>query len=808
LNTETCRLCPNRPILCQRKVGSTDQAIVLDYPTALEARKGSLLEGDTGRLIKQTLKGLGVDARDIHVVTALNCKPETSKPKSLRESMECCRARLLRELRALGVKRVLCAGTISYAALTSTEKIPRMDKVHGRWMRVYGMEIIATYSPTRVLMDSELFRDFSRTFEKFFTTDGREPWPTIRLHRIRWPHEFSNWLADFAVDPISCDIETDGFNPIEDNLLAVGFGYIADDNSADVAILDQELLDQRETWELIGAQLTNGETDFHNGRFDLKFLVRELRKHRVQYEFGDIGDTMLLNYCLDERPMGRYGAHSLKNMSRIRYDAPDYDINMGAWIKEWQSKETTSRRRKQMLKDMHTYLSLDCYYTARLGRDLREEVREESPRLLKLYDQLYIPGTIALADIEYHGCKLDRSYLEELAKELTDKSEETLRQIREYVEDFEFNPASSKQMYKLLYVDFELPVTKTARRGKLREGPTSQPVLRILRSKYPKYKDIIDRIIEYRRLQKTLGTYIYGLLDRMDGDGRIRCNYLQHGTVTGRLSSQDPNLQNIPEKSHIGFDVRAAFIPSGDNWYMIEADYSQLELRVAAHCSQDQNFISAYVEDRDLHKDATDAIYQREDVTPYERWLAKCMVFGALYGRGAESLAFGPEMEYMENELGGTRWTLKQTEEFFKRFFNQYPELRDWQAHQREIVYKYQVIETPMGMIRRFPFIIRTENGAAGRQAMNTPIQSTASDITFSALIRIHKRLTVLNNSVGRIVAHIVLTVHDSITTECHPKFLKPVVRIIDSEMRRIPIESNVPFKAKIGTGPNWSECK
>src|SRR6516164_11303953 len=135
----TCRLCTNPPTLCQRKVGKTKQAIVLDYPTKLEANKGHLLEGDTGRLIKQTLNGLDIDIKDLHVVTALNCKPNAAKPKELREAMECCRARLLRELRSLGVDKVLCCGTIGYSSLTSTEKIPRMDKVHGRWMSVYGM---------------------------------------------------------------------------------------------------------------------------------------------------------------------------------------------------------------------------------------------------------------------------------------------------------------------------------------------------------------------------------------------------------------------------------------------------------------------------------------------------------------------------------------------------------------------------------------------------------------------------------------------------------------------------------------------
>jgi DNA polymerase-1 len=668
------------------------------------------------------------------------------------------------------------------------------------------MQLIATYSPTRVLIDPELFRDWIRTFTKFFTGNGREPWPEVRVHTIRWPHEFAQWLSDFAVDPISCDIETDGFKAIDNSIIAVGFGHIADDNSGDIAILDQDLLEQRETWELIASQLTNGETDFHNARFDLKFLCHVLRASGIDFTLSGIGDTMLLNYCLDERPMGRYGAHSLKNMSRVRYDAPDYDIDVGKWLKEWRSSKTTTRRKRQMIKELHTYLSLDCYYTARLGRDLRDEVEQESPRLLNLYDTLYIPGTLALADIEDRGVKLDREYLESLAKELSDKSNTVLRKIREYLEEPDFNPASSTQMHKLLYKDWQLPIIKSARKGKYREGPTSQPILRALRTKFPEYQTFIDLIIEYRQLQKTLGTYVYGFLDRVDSDGRIRCDYLQHGTITGRLSSANPNLQNIPDKSHFNLDIRKAFVPTWQDGYIVEGDYNQLELRVTAHVTQDKALVRAYVDDRDFHSDTSMAVL-RKDAEGWERSLVKNIVFGALFGRGAESIAFGPEMDHVE-EIGEQRWTLQETTIFFRRFFSQYPQLRDWQANQRAIAYRDQRIETIFGRIRRFPFISHNDNGAVGRYAINTPIQSPASDITFDALIRIHHRLKALNARVGRVIAHVVLTVHDSIVAECHPKYLKPVVKIMEEEMQRVPIKSNVPFKAKIGTGHNWSECK
>ena len=361
-------------------------------------------------------------------------------------------------------------------------------------------------------------------------------------------------------------------------------------------------------------------------------------------------------------------------------------------------------------------------------------------------------------------------------------------------------------MHKLLYTDLELPILKSARKGKYREGPTSQPILRALRRKFPKYKEIIDLIIHYRQIQKSLGTYIYGFLDRMDNDDRIRCNYLQHGTVTGRLSSQNPNLQNVPDKSHFNLDIRKAFIPTHETWYMIEGDYNQLELRVTAHCTQDKALIAAYVDDRDFHSDTSKAILHK-DASAWERSLVKNIVFGALYGRGAESIALGPEMDHVE-EIGETRWTLKETETFFRRFFSQYPQLRDWQAMQRDTAYTKQRIETPLGRIRRFPFIGYNDNGAVGRQAINTPIQSVASDITLDALIRIHSKFTALNRQAGRTIAHILLTVHDSITAECHPKYLKQVLKIMQDEMHHVPIESNVPFKVSFGTGHNWSECK
>jgi DNA polymerase-1 len=684
-----------------------------------------------------------------------------------------------------------------------------MDKVHGKWLSVYGMQLIGTYSPTRVIMDPEFYRDFYRAFEKFFTTTGREPWPDIRYSIPETVSELNHDLTNlgaFTDRQLSCDIETTGFSPFEDEILCMGFGALTNGTDGNVVIITQELLDYQATWFAIANQLRYGCTAFHGGKFDLKFIIKALEKFGIDCVFNNIDDTLLLNYCLDERPWGKYGAHSLKNISRVRYDAPDYDIEVGKWLAEY--KKATPERKQEMLAELYNYLALDCYYTARLATDLRNDVAEESANLLELYEWLLVPGSLALTDIELYGCKLDRNYLEGMKEKLTHDLEVSTQKIREYVEDPDFNPGSVKQTHNLLYKTLGLPVTKTERKGKLQEGPTSQPVIRILRSRYPEYRYLFDEIIKWRGIKKTLGTYINGLLDRMEFDDRVRSDFLLHGTGTGRISSVNPNLQNISVESHTGFDIRTAFIPEDDEWLFIESDYSQLELRVAAHLTGDENFIQAYVDGRDLHKDAATAVFKKDTFTDYERVMSKNMVFGAMYDRGAPSIAFGPEMDYLVNELGGTRWTLNEVDTFFKRFFARYPQLKEWQVEQKRAVYRDQVLETELGRLRRFPLITDRDNGAVGRQGINTPIQSVASDITLDALIRIHARLKRLNRKAGRVVAHIVLTVHDSILTECRRSYAQQVKGIIAEEMSQVPIDTVVPFVAKITTGKNRGNLK
>jgi DNA polymerase I-like protein with 3'-5' exonuclease and polymerase domains len=182
------------------------------------------------------------------------------------------------------------------------------------------------------------------------------------------------------------------------------------------------------------------------------------------------------------------------------------------------------------------------------------------------------------------------------------------------------------------------------------------------------------------------------------------------------------------------------------------------------------------------------------------------MVFGAMYDRSPAAMVVGPEMDYLVNELGGEPWDLPRMEEFFSKFFGEFHELKKWQIAQKKDIYKTQVLETEMGRLRRFPFIRANDHGAAGRQAINTPIQSLASDFNLDAMVRIHNRIDKMNRKAGKVLAHVVLIIHDSVAVEAHKSVKERVKRIIQEEMENPPIKTKVPFKVNISEAANWGE--
>lgn len=833
-----CPDCPCKPesqACVARSNIEASVALVIDQPTGAEIKKDEFLAGGRhshGAMIRAALASLDVDPDDLYICTATNCKPNIKKAAMLKKAMHGCRNRLIDELKCANVEKVLCIGPVGYSALMSNQKVEAITNIRGRWKHAFGMDIMATLPVGFFFAQPDYFRDFAFDVEKFFTTEPT-PTPDVTLWRpesIDEVKEAFDFLSEF--DHISCDLETTGFSPIDDEILSVGYCAILEDDSAVAVGLDDLMLKYKATWKMIARQL-NGkqETVFHNGKFDLQFLKEQLTGLGMKYAPQGFQDTLLLHYGLDERPIGRFKSHGLETVARCRYDAPDYGITMKEFLRQWASAESEERR-DELRVQLLTYNALDCYYTDRLYPDLWNEALEsdedledywnevdwdgETWGILDCYENILLPGAQAFADIEHHGVLIDRDMFEESRTTLERKCKRTMSKLQRMTGIKDFNPGSPKQVEHLLYNspdDEEFPglglpfgletaadgtVYHTARRGGLQEGPTAAPVIKALAYRFPEHEEVIDLICDYRNYHKNLGTYVNGIINRLHSDGRLRTSFNTAGTSTGRLSSSGPNLQNIPDASHTGIEIRGGFIaPPG--FKILEADYKQLEVRIAAWLSDDPVMKDIFIKGRDCHQEIAFSIFKKPkgEISHYMRWLAKNILFGLLYGRGYESVATGPEQEDIAR-YGGERWSIEQVKEFFENLLAAWEEYAAWQQHQRQLGYQQHGIMMPTGRRRRFDFIPKSDAGYVGRASFNNPVQGVAADFTVAALIKLHARLPE--------GAHIISTVHDCIIVECPDELVQEVAALMHQIMEKEPLFDlgGVPLQIDLEISDRW----
>lgn len=786
-------------------------AIVGEAPGTTEVSKKEPFVGLTGKLLRETLQSAGVDPSSIYITNTVLCHPEKNETPS-KLAVQCCHNRLIQELRDQKISKVLSVGAVPLSslapkvgtAITKTHGIGTLidlsiedqDQSVDSLSRVY---YVPTFHPAAILRDPDLFRDFAKDIVKLLTHDGPVDLPNLTTIVCRTPEDVTYWLSVLGeASRLSCDLETTGLDPRQDRILSIGFGaYWVPDEAGNQEglsiIIPHELVDSLTTCTEVEKLLTKEGIKwvYHNGKFDLIFLQTYLDKH---YRPKIWTDTMLLQYAQDERgsdtqetrnERGTYRVHGLKDQARMRYDIPDYHFDFKTFYatpedeRDWES--------------LYLYHGKDCYLTLRLCDDLERELEDESPYLIPLTEGLLVPGSIALGEIEDEGVKVDVPYLKELRTRTEEELlgvEDRLRAVAKSKGLDPFNPASPLQVKKLFsLIGFSSPSSER------------EVMLMTLKTSHasPEVEGVVKGILEFRQKSKVLSTYIDGLLKRVDIHGRVHPDFWVHGTATGRLSCHDPNLQNIP--TLMGQLIRDAFIADEEN-ILLEADFSQLELRIAAWYSGDSGMVSSYQNDEDLHKKVAAAMFKKdiEDVTHLERYMAKYVDFGIIYGRGAKSLAEGWEMEYVV-EQGGKPWTLAEAEVFLKQFLDSFPGLRDWISYQQSQVLKDRYIETPMGRRRRFPLLIPQNIGNIQRQAVNAPIQSLASDLCFGALTRLHDLLPQ--------GYHIRFTVHDSIMFEIPENYDPKVLDLIRYEMtQNLPIESEVPLKVDMKKGKRWGQME
>jgi len=404
----------------------------------------------------------------------------------------------------------------------------------------------------------------------------------------------------------------------------------------------------------------------------------------------------------------------------------------------------------------------------------------------ELYYEVELPLVKVLSAMEKEGFKVEKAELQKLGDKFSLLIEETKKSIYEMAEE-EFNISSPKQLGKILFEKLDLPVIKKTKTG----YSTNAEVLEKLNDKHP----IIEKIMDYRQVTKLYSTYVEGLKQVIDEDGKIHSSFNQTVTTTGRLSSTEPNLQNIPIKSEMGREIRKVFVPENSDCVILSADYSQIELRVLAHISGDENLIDAFKHHSDIHTKTASEVFKVpiDEVTPRMRSNAKAVNFGIVYGIGDFSLA---------QDLKISR---KEAKTYIDTYFERYHNVKKYLDDAIEKGKEKQYVTTIMNRIRYIPEINASNKMVKSfgeRLAMNTPIQGSAADLIKLAMVNVYKKLNEL-----KLKSKIILQVHDELILNVYNDELSKIKEIVKQEMEEVK-ELKVPLEVDINVGKTWYEAK
>ena len=428
--------------------------------------------------------------------------------------------------------------------------------------------------------------------------------------------------------------------------------------------------------------------------------------------------------------------------------------------------------------------ALVCYCIAKLEEKTTKKLEEVGG--LSLFNNIEMPLVPVLAEMQYNGMLVDEQELKDFGNTLKEQLDVLTKNIYELCGE-EFNINSHQQLGKILFEKLKLPVYKKTKNG----YTTDVDVLEKLKGQHP----VIEKILEYRTLTKLNSTYVEGLIPYINPETKkLHSSFHQTITATGRISSTDPNLQNIPTRAELGKQIRKAFKPAEGNVY-IDADYSQIELRVLAHISQDENMIYAFKHGEDIHKQAASKVFgvPIEEVTKEQRSSAKAVNFGIVYGISDFGLA---------NQIGVSN---KEAKEYINQYLEKYSGIKHFMDDIVESAKAKGYVETLFGRRRYIPEI-KSNNYMVrqfgNRVAMNTPIQGTAADIMKIAMINVNKAL-----KEQKINGKIVLQIHDELLLEVS-KEQKEQAKQILKECMENAMKLSVPLEVELSEGTSWYEVK
>ncbi|MBO8234162.1 DNA polymerase I [Prochlorococcus marinus XMU1419] len=594
---------------------------------------------------------------------------------------------------------------------------------------------------------------------------------------------------------VSLDTETNSLNPIDAELVGIGLclGEETDDlfyiplghqtnKETPKQLSIEDVFSKLRTW----IEDPKKEKALQNSKFDRQIFFN----HGLDLK-GVTFDTLLADYLLNNQEK-----HGLSEISfrLFGFKPPSF-------------KETVGKNKDFSFVDIDEasiYCGYDVFLTFKVVKIFKERFSTEKNELIKLFEEIELPLEPVLSQMEMNGITIDIPYLEELSKELKSTLEDIESKVYELAEET-FNLSSPKQLGEILFEKLNLDKKKS------RKTKTGWSTDAVVLERLVDEHEIIQHLIKHRTLSKLLSTYIDALPNLInEKTGRVHTNFNQAATATGRLSSSNPNLQNIPVRTEFSRRIRKAFLPE-KNWKLLSADYSQIELRILAHLADEEILINAFHKNDDIHSLTARLIFEKEEISSDERRVGKTINFGVIYGMGIKKFA------------RSTGVSTPEAKEFLIKYKERYSKIFKFLELQERLALSKGYVKTIFGRKREFkfdknglgrligkdPYEIDLQSARrAGmeaqslRAAANAPIQGSSADIIKIAMVQLNKKFIEMN-----VPAKMLLQVHDELLFEVEPDSLEITTKLVKKTMEDC-VKLNVPLLVDIGIGDNWMETK
>lgn len=789
-----CTNCPCNGYTGYREALSVpeniDIMVIGDSVTPLEVRNKTHMTGNAITLLGDAMRkvGLPTSPDKVYLANAVMCAVPKRKGKAFpKEPLIECRGRLLEEIKRVKPKIILTLGKASYQGLTGDFGVKITSKYGAIETFSYcgDAKVIPIMHPALLMRspnDYKVFLTELQLVKQIYSGSGSND-----TGKTEWQVLDTEELCMQALEMlkkyprVAADMETTALDYREAEFCVTGICF----EKNKVLVIPREMQHMMKYF----LNIPNLRWTWHHGKYDRKVMWRRMLTSfdsNNMHSFPHQNDTIYMHYVLDET-----SAHDLGYLTKTFLQAEEYKYKMNQ-----EFKNVTHETYPQYFEALCERVAVDADYTFQLEDALRAEMEKPgNESLVVVYEKLLMPATEFLAQVEQNGMLINPEILEDMGIKYRKLLADILRQIEEAAEPFwdkeqymqdtgaksasdKFKPSSPKQMSWMVFDKLKLKPKRRKARS------TDADVLKSIEEDIP----LVKLVLKHRGVNKEYSTYVKGILKKRDIDGRVRSNFSLHITATGRLSSKEPNVQNIPASKGVG-NVRRAFVPPKGK-ILMEVDYSGAELRWMAHLSGDENLKKIFIEGRNLHKETATSLFG-PDFTAVQKMRAKAINFGIPYGREAKSIA---------DEFG---ISLAEALEMMENWYRAYPDCKkylDWCAAQ---VTEGKYLQTPWGNRRRAGLVTPDTIAGLQNEFKNFPIQCSSSHTLLYTMCQIYKELK------EKYDTDVIDLVHDSVVLEVpmDPKTVQAVSKFVSQAMIDTPVKlfnCEVPFKTDTDLGPDW----